>query len=308
MNQRSPWVNRLAIVPIPLLVLAMVALWVADVRVAWPSPPLNWLIHYGSAALGVAFIVIPAARSFLANGQPSVLMLGCGVLMMDIGGDRYADRICAEFRHGLRDLQHVRLAVGPVPFCRRGHHLPAQDPSEAFSHVADGCLCGRHGGDGAGHLGRLYGSDAGLLHRRSGRDSAAQPGGEHGRGTLRPDGGPSLADQPPYRVAIPLLVCAGLGSAGRRSGRVHGDCREGLSPAMGHAVHAGLRDGLYVRGGAGLGARKQCQGNSAGGGGGSLARERRSWRASGSRRPWDGCCATAWRSWRWRWHWGCGWR
>ena len=35
MNQRSPWVKRLAIVPIPLLVLAMAALWVADVRVVW---------------------------------------------------------------------------------------------------------------------------------------------------------------------------------------------------------------------------------------------------------------------------------
>ena len=74
--------------PIPLLVLAMVALWVADVRVVWPLPPLTLLIHYGSVALGIAFIVIPAARSFLANGQPSVLMLGCGILMMDVGGDR----------------------------------------------------------------------------------------------------------------------------------------------------------------------------------------------------------------------------
>ena len=153
MNQRSQWVNRLAIAPIPLLVLAMVVLWVADVRVAWPSPLLNWLVHYGSVALGVVFIVIPAARSFLANGQPSVLMLGCGVLMTQIGAAAMLTRICAEFRHRLRDLQYVRLAVGPVPFYRRGHHLPAQDPSEAFRHVADGCLCGRHGGDGAGHLG-----------------------------------------------------------------------------------------------------------------------------------------------------------
>ena len=85
MNQRIQWVSRLAIVPIPVLVLAMVALWVADVRVAWASPSLIWLVHYGPVALGVTFIVIPAARSFLANGQPSVLMLGCGVLLMDIG-------------------------------------------------------------------------------------------------------------------------------------------------------------------------------------------------------------------------------
>ena len=85
MNHRMPRERQLAIVPIPVLVLAMVALWVADVRVAWPLPPLTLLVHYGAAALGVAFVVIPAARSFLGNGQPSVLMLGCGILMMDIG-------------------------------------------------------------------------------------------------------------------------------------------------------------------------------------------------------------------------------
>ena len=85
MNQRSPWVNRLAIMPIPLLVLVMVALWVADVRVVWASPSMVWLIHYGFVALGVAFIVIPAARNFLANGEPGVLMLGCGILMIDVG-------------------------------------------------------------------------------------------------------------------------------------------------------------------------------------------------------------------------------
>ena len=274
MNQRSPWLNRLAIVPIPLLALAMVALWVADVRVVWPLPPLTWLVHYGSVALGVAFIVIPAARSFLANGQPSVLMLGCGMLMMDVGVTAMPIGFARSSDTALRDLQHVHLVGGPVPFCRRGRHLPAQDPSEAFRHVADGCLCGRRGGDGAGHLGRLYRSDAGLLHRGPGRDPAAQPGGERSRGALRPDGGPSLADEPPHAVAIPLLVCAGSGSAGSRSGRVHGDCREGLSLAVGHAVHADLWDGLYVRGGAGLGARRPCQGNSAGGSRGSLAGER----------------------------------
>ena len=75
----------LAWLPIPLVATAMAALWVAGVQVVWPLPPLNWLAHYGGAALGVVFIAIPAARGFLASGQPSVLMLGCGVLMMDVG-------------------------------------------------------------------------------------------------------------------------------------------------------------------------------------------------------------------------------
>ena len=42
-------------------------------------------IKYGFAALGAVFVVIAAGRSFLADGQPSVPMLRCGVLMMGIG-------------------------------------------------------------------------------------------------------------------------------------------------------------------------------------------------------------------------------
>ena len=96
MNQLSHWVNRLAIVPIPLLAWAIVALWVADVRVTRPLPLLNGLVHYGSAILGVVLIVIPAARSFVANGRPGVLMLGCGVLMTQIG-----EAPCRSYRHGV---------------------------------------------------------------------------------------------------------------------------------------------------------------------------------------------------------------
>jgi hypothetical protein len=79
------WINRLAWLPVPLLVAMMATLWAADVRVAWSLPSMILLIHYGSVAVGVTFIVIPAARSFLANGEPGVLLLSCGILMMDIG-------------------------------------------------------------------------------------------------------------------------------------------------------------------------------------------------------------------------------
>ncbi len=85
-SPRSPFSRYgLAWLPIPLSLLAIIALWVADVRNVWASPQLNWLVYYGFSALGIAFIVIPAARNFLASGQASVLMLGCGVLMSEIG-------------------------------------------------------------------------------------------------------------------------------------------------------------------------------------------------------------------------------
>jgi PAS domain S-box-containing protein len=76
--------SRLAWLPIPLCLLAITVLWITNPRVSLPQPLLYGLIQYGSAVLGIIFIVIPAARSFMANGQPSVLMLGCGVLMSQI--------------------------------------------------------------------------------------------------------------------------------------------------------------------------------------------------------------------------------
>ena len=79
-----PW-RHLAIVPIPVAILAIVVLWIADVRVTWTQPFVYSLVHFGTAALGVAFILIPAASSFLATGQPSVMMLGCGVFMSMTG-------------------------------------------------------------------------------------------------------------------------------------------------------------------------------------------------------------------------------
>jgi len=76
---------RLSSLPIPLLLLAIGGLWVANLRIVWSLPLLYWFIQYCSAILMIAFIVIPAARSFVIAGQPSVLMLGCGVLMTQIG-------------------------------------------------------------------------------------------------------------------------------------------------------------------------------------------------------------------------------
>ncbi len=57
----------------------------ADLRTAWPNPVLFWFLHVGATVLAFAFVLFPVARSFLANGQPSVLMLGCGLLMSNIG-------------------------------------------------------------------------------------------------------------------------------------------------------------------------------------------------------------------------------
>jgi PAS domain S-box-containing protein len=75
----------LACLPTPVLLFGMIALWVADVRTVWPLPPLNWLIHYGAGLMAAVLIVIPAGRSFLAGGPATVLVMGAGALIMELG-------------------------------------------------------------------------------------------------------------------------------------------------------------------------------------------------------------------------------
>jgi len=77
--RRSAWL------PIPLLVALIAGIWVVGPRVTWHNPPLFWLLAYGPVLLAIGFIVLPTARAFLANGQRSVLMLGCGVWVFSLG-------------------------------------------------------------------------------------------------------------------------------------------------------------------------------------------------------------------------------
>jgi PAS domain S-box-containing protein len=81
------WLARYGIawLPIPIFLAAILGLWVADVRVPYPSPALRVLLYnYGAGFIGIVLIIIPAARSFLANGQAGALMLGSAVLMTQI--------------------------------------------------------------------------------------------------------------------------------------------------------------------------------------------------------------------------------
>jgi PAS domain S-box-containing protein len=84
-----PWApgrwTRFAWLPIPLLMAAMAGLWVAGLRTVWHAPFLFWLSDTGSAVFAIVFIVAPAARQFVARGQLSVLLLGCGVLVVQLG-------------------------------------------------------------------------------------------------------------------------------------------------------------------------------------------------------------------------------
>jgi PAS domain S-box-containing protein len=76
---------RSAALLIPLALAAIVVLWILDLRIVWPRPILIWCMLGASLIAGIGLIVIPTARRFLANGEPTVLMLGAGALVTQIG-------------------------------------------------------------------------------------------------------------------------------------------------------------------------------------------------------------------------------
>jgi signal transduction histidine kinase len=63
----------------------MAGIWAAEPRAVWHCQPLFWLLAYGPALLAVGCIAMPTARAFTANGQRSVLMLGCGMWVNSLG-------------------------------------------------------------------------------------------------------------------------------------------------------------------------------------------------------------------------------
>ena len=81
MNIFHQWAGRLAWVPVAVLAAAMAALWIANPQTSYESPGLllalnvvfTWLV-----SLSISFL---AARSFLINRQPGLLMFGCGTLL-----------------------------------------------------------------------------------------------------------------------------------------------------------------------------------------------------------------------------------
>ncbi len=78
--------NRLAWLPIPVLLAAIVALWVADLRTEYPSPHLAMWLNFIARTLASLLVVYLVGRSFLARRAPGLLLLGCGVAIWGTAG------------------------------------------------------------------------------------------------------------------------------------------------------------------------------------------------------------------------------
>ena len=73
--------HRLAWLPLPILALAIAGLWVADLRTVYESRLLMVALNLVFTWLASLCICFLTARSFLASGQPGLLLFGCGALL-----------------------------------------------------------------------------------------------------------------------------------------------------------------------------------------------------------------------------------
>ena len=83
---RRPWLLRLAWLPIPILLMAMIVLWAAGPRTEYEADHLKLLLNLATRTLACLFIVVLVGRSFLVRGEPGVLLLGCGVAIWGTAG------------------------------------------------------------------------------------------------------------------------------------------------------------------------------------------------------------------------------
>ncbi|MCX6925677.1 MAG: hypothetical protein NT154_21070 [Verrucomicrobia bacterium] len=82
--QISPGFGRVAWLPIPVLLAAILALWIADLRTVCESRALMVLLNVVFTWLASLCICLLTARGFLVNGQPGLLMFGCGSLLWGV--------------------------------------------------------------------------------------------------------------------------------------------------------------------------------------------------------------------------------
>jgi PAS domain S-box-containing protein len=72
--------------PVPVLLLVITVLWVAEAPYARTAPYLLLGLNFAFSTVSSLLVAYLAARSFLAQNDPSVLLLGCGVLIWGVAG------------------------------------------------------------------------------------------------------------------------------------------------------------------------------------------------------------------------------
>ena len=245
-------------VPIPLLLLTMLALWVADLRTSYESRTLLILTNLVFTWLVSMCVALVARAEFPGEwpaGPASVRRRRVALGLRHPGGWR-ARQLRREHHH--HDPQRRRLRRGTL-LSRR---LDAPGAGAPARPMAGGGLRGRPGSGVAARLGRDGGMDAAFLHARPGWHALAAGGAGLGHWDVGRDGVADAEHPPEATVGVLLFLRAGSGAAG--------DWPGGSVVAVGPRQRAGL-DGaphampwrrLPAHRGTGRGADRQVLGSS----------------------------------------------
>ncbi len=82
----APAARWLAWAPVPLLLIAIIALRIVDLRVAPLSPFQLAALDFPLRTVTTCVVIVLVGRSFLARGVPAQLLLGCGVAVWSVSG------------------------------------------------------------------------------------------------------------------------------------------------------------------------------------------------------------------------------
>lgn len=85
-TSRAKLAARWGWLPIPVVALAMLGLWAADLRGSFDPPWLLFTLNFLFATVASGVIVYLVSRSFLARGTPGLLLLACGVVFWSLAG------------------------------------------------------------------------------------------------------------------------------------------------------------------------------------------------------------------------------
>jgi len=85
-NDGTRRLGRLAWAPIPLLLAAILVLWLADLRGSHESHFLGIALNIVFSTVASLFVAYLIARSFLVRGTAGLLLLGCGVVLWGLAG------------------------------------------------------------------------------------------------------------------------------------------------------------------------------------------------------------------------------
>ena len=109
-RRRTGWrralglMDKLAWLPVPASLLAMLGLWAFGSPRSFESPYLLLMSNLLFSTLISGIISYRIGRVFLAHGRPGLLLLGCGVLMWGVAGLGSTLVVLAESGSGLSDV------------------------------------------------------------------------------------------------------------------------------------------------------------------------------------------------------------